>query len=240
MRYARIVDMKNLLSEKISLPLIVLIFLVIFPIFAFYLGYKFSPNDSLPPLPTTYPSIQPLPTEPIYPTVWERDCRPRGSCAQDETSCPEGTVCSGLPAHKCYPPNCPMPICLSSNVTVSAPDGEKTIREIKLGSLVWSLDAKGQKIIASVIRVVKTPVSPSHKVVHITLEDGREVSASPGHPTIDGKTIDLLKVGETLDASMVAKIEILAYDDDFTFDLLPTGDTGFYFANGIPLKSSLK
>jgi len=240
MSYARIVDMKNLLSEKVSLPLIVLIFLVIFPIFAFYLGFKFSPNDSLTPSPPIIPSIEPLPTEPIYPTVWERDCRPRGSCAQDETSCLEGTVCSGMPAYRCYPPGCPMPICLSSDVTVGTPDGEKTIHEITLGSLVWSLDSKGQKIVAPVIRVVKTPVSPSHKVVHIILQDGRQVSASPGHPTIDGRTIDLLKVGDALDGSKVVKKEIIAYKDQFTFDLLPESDTGFYFTNGIPLKSSLK
>lgn len=240
MKYVRIVDMKNLLSEKVSLPLIVFIFLVIFPIFAFYLGFKFSPNDSISPSPTVNPTIQPYPTEPIYPTVWEKNCRPHGNCAQDETSCPEGTVCSGMPAYRCYPPGCPMPICLSSNTMISTPDGNKKVSEIKIGFLVWSQNSQGQKIAAPVLKAVKTPVSSTHKMVYIVLEDGRKVSASPGHPTIDGRTIDLLKIGDILDQSKVVKKEIILYKDQFTFDLLPESDTGYYFANGIALKSTLK
>ncbi len=231
--------MKSLFSEKVSLPLIVLIFLAIFPVFTFYLGFKFSPNDSLSPSPTVTPTIEPYPTEPIYPKIRERDCRPRGSCAQDEP-CPRGTSCSGIPAYRCYPDGCPSPICLSSDVTIATLDGKKNVRSIHIGSLVWSLNAKGQKLAVPVVKIVKTPVPRSHKVVHVVLQDGREVSASPGHPTSDRRTIDLLKVGDSLDGSKVVKKEILPYKDQFTYDLLPESETGIYFANGIPLKSTLK
>ena len=49
-----------------------------------------------------------------------------------------------------------------------------------------------------------------------------------------------LKVGDTLDGARVTLIERQPYAGTRTYDLLPSGDTGFYWANGILVGSSLK
>jgi len=76
-------------------------------------------------------------------------------------------------------------------------------------------------------------------MIHVTLSDGRELWASPGHPTADGRSLGILQVGDVLDGSQVTHLERVPYDDGSTFDILPTGDTGFYWANGILMESSL-
>ena len=69
--------------------------------------------------------------------------------------------------------------------------------------------------------------------------DDRQVRASPGHPTTDGRHIGDIRPGDTLDGSRVLSAERAGYDGGYTFDLLPGGDTGFYFADGVALASTL-
>jgi hypothetical protein len=47
-----------------------------------------------------------------------------------------------------------------------------------------------------------------------------------------------LKVGDTLDGGIIAAVTAVPYSG-YTFDILPEGGTGFYWANGILLKSTL-
>jgi hypothetical protein len=76
-------------------------------------------------------------------------------------------------------------------------------------------------------------------MVHVTLSDGRELWASPGHPTADGRSIGELEIGDKLDGSPVTHLERVPYGGVSTFDILPAGDTGFYWANGILMGSTL-
>jgi hypothetical protein len=71
------------------------------------------------------------------------------------------------------------------------------------------------------------------------LSDGRELHASPGHPTADGRALGDLQAGDLLDGAYVVLMERLPYDGIATFDLLPSGDTGLYWANGILMGSTL-
>jgi hypothetical protein len=71
------------------------------------------------------------------------------------------------------------------------------------------------------------------------LSDGRELYASPGHPTSDGRILGDLKIGHLLDGAYVNYVERLPYAGIATYDLLPSGDTGFYWANGILMGSTL-
>ena len=48
-----------------------------------------------------------------------------------------------------------------------------------------------------------------------------------------------LKVSDLLDGARVILIERLPYKGTATYDLLPSGDTGFYWANGILMGSTL-
>jgi len=79
-----------------------------------------------------------------------------------------------------------------------------------------------------------------HRMVHLALADSRELHASPGHRTADGRPLGALKTGDPLDGSTVALWELVPYAGSRTYDLLPAGPTGYYWADGIPLASTLR
>ena len=83
------------------------------------------------------------------------------------------------------------------------------------------------------------PVRSGHVMVHLHLADGRELLASPGHRTSDGRPLGSLSIGDEVDGSKVTLWELVPYDGSRTYDLLPAGPTGEYWANGIPLSSTL-
>jgi hypothetical protein len=82
-------------------------------------------------------------------------------------------------------------------------------------------------------------VPAGHLMVHLMLADGRELLASPGHRTADGRQLGSLASGETLGGSTITRWELVPYAGDRTYDLLPAGPTGTYWANGILLSSTL-
>lgn len=134
-------------------------------------------------------------------------------------------------------PNCP--ICLSAATLISTPAGDVVVTSIRVGTVVWTLSSDGRRIAAPVVEIGSTPVPPSHEMVHLTLADGRQVWASPGHRTADGRPLGSLAVGDTVDGSRVSGWELVPYEADRTYDLLPAGSTGTYWANGILLSSTL-
>ena len=69
--------------------------------------------------------------------------------------------------------------------------------------------------------------------------DGRELLASPGHTTADGRPIGTLQWGDSLDGSTISRLDLMPYAGERTYDLLPAGATGRYWANGILLSSTL-
>jgi hypothetical protein len=76
-------------------------------------------------------------------------------------------------------------------------------------------------------------------MVHLVLADGRELLVSPGHRTADGRQLGLLAAGDALDGSTIVLWELVTYAGGRTYDLLPAGTTGTYWANGILLSSTL-
>jgi hypothetical protein len=130
------------------------------------------------------------------------------------------------------------PICLSKGTMIDTPVGMISVENLKPGMMVWTLDENGQKVAAPIRRTTMTPVPTAFELLTITLEDGRVVTASPRHPTADGGLLGTLKTGNPLDGSFVATIETVAYEGR-TYDILPSGATGFYWANGILLGSTL-
>jgi len=77
-------------------------------------------------------------------------------------------------------------------------------------------------------------------MVHLILDDGRELFASPGQPTEDGRSLWDLKKGDILYDVKIKTLELVPYNANYTYDILPSGPTKFYWANGILLKSTLK
>jgi len=134
-------------------------------------------------------------------------------------------------------PNCP--ICLSAATHIATPAGDVVVTAIHVGTLVWTQGADGSRVAAPVIAVGSTPVPAGHLMVHVMLADGRQLWASPGHRTADGRPLGSLAVGDVVDGSRVGGWEVVAYSGDRTYDLLPAGPTGFYWAGGILLSSTL-
>ncbi|HET7466759.1 MAG TPA: hypothetical protein VFL29_08830 [Candidatus Dormibacteraeota bacterium] len=135
-------------------------------------------------------------------------------------------------------PNCP--ICLSASTLIGTPNGPIVVTAVRPGMLVWTQEPDGTRAAVPVIAIGSTPVPPSHLMVHLTLADGREVWASPGHRTSDGRTLGSLAVGDVVDGSRVSGWELVPYTGDRTYDLLPAGPTGTYWANGLLLSSTLR
>lgn len=131
------------------------------------------------------------------------------------------------------------PICLASGTLIDTPAGPIPVQDLRPGMPVWTVDAAGRRVAQPLLQVGKTDVPPSHQVIHLLLEDGRQVWVSPGHPTADGRRAGQLQPGDRLGGGQVKSAQRLPYGGKATYDVLPSGDTGFYWANGILLASSL-
>ncbi len=135
------------------------------------------------------------------------------------------------------PPMCP--ICLAASTLIATPRGPVKVIDVRVGTLVWSESADGRRVAEPVVVVGSTPVPPEHRMVHLVLADGRELLASPGHRTADGRPLGTLAAGSALDGSTITTWELVPYAGGTTYDLLPAGATGRYWANGIELSSTL-
>jgi hypothetical protein len=132
------------------------------------------------------------------------------------------------------------PICLAVNTRIDTPSGPVAVQDLKLGMMVWTLNAARQRVAAPVLKTGSALATPEHRMAHLVLQDGRELRASPGHPTADGRTVGQLQANAVYDSSTVRVAELTAYGGTKTYDLLPAGDTGLYWADGILLASTLR
>ena len=135
------------------------------------------------------------------------------------------------------PPACP--ICLAASTLIATPTGAVRVTDVRVGTVVWTQAAGGSRVAAPVVEIGSMQAPAGHEMVHLVLADGREVLVSPGHRTADGRAIGALRTGDLLDGSTVILSELVPYGDGKTYDLLPAGATGRYWANGILLSSTL-
>jgi Hint domain len=133
----------------------------------------------------------------------------------------------------------PCPICLARGTLIATPGGDVAVESIRAGDVVWTRAPDGTRVAAVVSTVGSTPVPVTHRVVRLTLADGRSVQASPSHPLADGRAVGSLVAGDVVNGSVVVSATLEAYEGGRTFDLLPAGGTGTYWADGIPLRSTL-
>ena len=130
------------------------------------------------------------------------------------------------------------PICLSEDTVIDTPNGLTNVKDLREGMIIFTQDISGNKIIGTILKTGNTTVS-SHKMIHIILSDNRDLYVSPNHPTADGKLVGELSVGDILDGSKIKSTELVPYHGTHTYDILSSGPTGFYWANGILIKSTL-
>jgi hypothetical protein len=133
-------------------------------------------------------------------------------------------------------PTCP--ICLASGTWIDTPRGAVPVEMLQKGDLVWTQDEAGRRVIAYIVRTGHVRVPANHQMVHILLADGRELWVSPGHPTSDGRRLGDLQAGDILDGARISSLMLVPYNQAYTFDILPSGSTGFYRANGILMDST--
>jgi hypothetical protein len=131
-------------------------------------------------------------------------------------------------------------LCLPPTAKIAAPGGPVAARAIEVGMTVWTINEAGQRMSAPVRQVSKIRIRPGHQMIQIVLTDGRSITVSPGHPLASGQPISSLRPGDALDGSEVRTATQVPYYGQYTFDLLPTGPTGLYWADGVLLGSTLR
>jgi hypothetical protein len=131
------------------------------------------------------------------------------------------------------------PICLAGDTGIDTPDGVTPVRDLRVGMQVWTMNPSGDRMLAEIIMVAHTDVPPEFNMLHLLLDDGRELYASASHPLADGRLLGDLKPGDNVDGAQVVLVDRSDHLTARTFDLLPSGESGEYWANGIPLKSTL-
>ncbi len=131
------------------------------------------------------------------------------------------------------------PICLTGSTLIATPSGAIPVQDLRKGMLVWTSSRSGARMLAVIQETVQRPVPADVSLVHLVLEDGRELFVSAGHPSFDGRPIGEVRVGDMLDGARVVRADLEPFADGATYDILPSGETGAYWANGILLRSTL-
>jgi hypothetical protein len=150
------------------------------------------------------------------------------------------TVTGVIAVHDRAPNIVGCPKCLAMGTPISTPAGPIAVERLSTGDLVWTLDGAGDRVAAPLVLVAAIAAPHGHRVVHLVLADGREVTASPGHPLADGRPIGSLRPGAPLDGSTARSAVSEPYRAARTYDILPAGLTGVYLAGGILLGSTLR
>ena len=133
----------------------------------------------------------------------------------------------------------PCPICLAAATLIATPNGDVAVTNVTPGMLVWTVGADGTRVAARIAEIGSTAVPAGHLMVHLRLADGRDLLASPGHRTADGRPLGSIAAGDPLDGSTITTWELVPYAGERTYDILPAGATGRFWANGILLSSTL-
>src|SRR6266540_23727 len=123
---------------------------------------------------------------------------------------------------------------------ITTPGGDVPVTLIRPGEVVWTTNANGHRVAAPVERVVRPATPGAHLMLRLALSDGRVLVAAGAHPAADGGYLRQLHPGQRYDGATVISVGWTTSTAPATFDLLPTGPTGTYWADGILVGSTLK
>jgi hypothetical protein len=132
------------------------------------------------------------------------------------------------------------PICLPGISLISTPGGDVAVAGVRVGLHVWTGAPDGRQLDAVVIATRSRLDAPGSTLIHMVLADGRQLTASPPHQLADGRRLASLKVGDQVDSIRITRLESVPDVLGRTYDLLPSGETGEYWADGILLRSTLQ
>ncbi|HEY5924785.1 MAG TPA: hypothetical protein VIV11_24060 [Kofleriaceae bacterium] len=128
--------------------------------------------------------------------------------------------------------------CLPPDARIATPSGDVAIRDVRIGTEIWTRDTNGRRVATRVELVNSVEITGEHHVARLELADGRTLTVSPQHPALDGLVQDF-RVGDAYDGSSIVKLDFLRYTGARTYDLRPAGASGIYWADDIPLRSTL-
>ncbi|MFH0865693.1 MAG: hypothetical protein V1904_05835 [Bacteroidota bacterium] len=130
--------------------------------------------------------------------------------------------------------------CLSSESKIKTIDGYREITKLETGDLVATVD-KGDTVFRPILQINRVEAeSMKYPVCVIEFTNRIKLTVSSGHPTADYKgDMNKLKAGDSLGGMIVSKVEKIKYKEEYTYDILPAGNTGTYWVNGIHLGSTL-
>jgi hypothetical protein len=120
---------------------------------------------------------------------------------------------------------------------IATPSGEVPIEDLRVGDLIYSLEADQIRIVA-LVKVARTAVY-RHQVMRVRMSDGSVLEISGPHPTADGRRLSDLAVGDIVDGRTVVESELVPYSHAFTYDILPDSSTGSYVAEGLWMGTTL-
>jgi len=129
--------------------------------------------------------------------------------------------------------------CLPADAAIATPRGPISVSTLRVGDVVWTTTTSGARIAAPLVAVRSIPLDGDHAIARITLDDGRTLRASSSHPLVDGTLVGSVVIGALVDGARVTAIESSRYRGA-TWDLLPAGDTGTYWADTVRLGSTLR
>ncbi|MEO1450130.1 MAG: Kazal-type serine protease inhibitor domain-containing protein [Bacteroidota bacterium] len=122
--------------------------------------------------------------------------------------------------------------CLSPTVCIDAPGGGIELWTLTRGDSVFSLDEAGREVVVPVMDLQKVPVGEEHRLVHLTMNDGSSLMASPMHPIADGRLLGDIHPGDIIEGREVKTRTWRKTPSGFTMDLLPLGPTSVYRIGG--------
>jgi hypothetical protein len=132
------------------------------------------------------------------------------------------------------------PICLTADTRIATARGSESVKSLRPGDLVWSLDAAGERVLVPVLRTARVPLRGAVPLLRLRLASGRELLAAGAHPTSTGARLQDLRPGAELDGGRIESVRLRYLRIEATYDLLPASVTGAYWANGVLLGSTLK
>jgi len=128
--------------------------------------------------------------------------------------------------------------CLPATARIATPRGDREIATLALGELVWTQTAEGGRIAAPIEAIGALPIDGVHELVVVSLDDGRRIRASAGHPTAAMLRLDALRLGDRVDGARVTGLAREPYLGAATWDLRPTGGLT-YWVDGVLLGTTL-
>lgn len=135
------------------------------------------------------------------------------------------------------PTGCATCQCTAPDTPIATPNGDRPIQSLKEGDLVYSVH-RGAVVVVPVRKTQRMAVT-NHFMVRVELSTGAVLEISPGHPTADGKSFADLEAGGKLFDMPIRSVRRVAYEHEFTYDILPDSDSGTYFAAGALIGSTM-